>query len=729
MPERDKANPELRKIPDNLPALLRPPGILPAEEARERFWNMAAIMFAAVFALATVGWWAYGQVRDSMHELRAAGLASLLESELKVLTIWVDEKKRDAERWGTAEAVQREARKLVQLSGSGIGAAAVCRAPARAALLAQIAPFIALEEAAVVNLIGRDGAIIASMQDEYCGLTIASAEFARRLAPVYAGRTVFVRPFEETDRIGAARDVRLKRPLVWVETPVLSEDGQVIAALGFGRYADERFGTLLALTSGQSSREAYLFDAQGTMLTQSRFLGDLRAAGRVAKDDSGILRVPVRDPGGDLIAGFRPTNSWREWPLTRLAAEVIAARESGGNGAIDGIILEPYRNYRGTEVIGAWHWIAEKEMAMAVEIEATEAYAPLKHLELAFSVLFAFVLVAILAALASSLWAMRLSLREARRVGQYTLEREIGEGGISRVYLARHSHLKRPTAVKVLKTALATDEMVTRFEREVQLCSRLSHPNTIEIYDYGRTRDGTFYYAMEYLEGITLEALVRADGPMPVSRAVHALRQVCGSLKEAHAQGLVHRDIKPQNLMLCRRGGECDVVKVLDFGLVKEVANEHTRDITQFARVLGTPLYMAPERLRNPADADARSDIYAVGAVAYFLLSGKRVFETESDHDLVYRVLNEPAPSLAEAGIADIPGALVSLVARCLAKDRGERPATMEKVSSVLWQVARERPWREADARAWWAVRARELGIGEPAPHGENVATAKEAAA
>jgi serine/threonine-protein kinase len=308
-----------------------------------------------------------------------------------------------------------------------------------------------------------------------------------------------------------------------------------------------------------------------------------------------------------------------------------------------------------------------------------------------------------LAAASSSLWAVRLKLREARRVGPYTLEREIGEGGISRVYLARHSHLKRPVAVKVLKAALASDEMVTRFEREVQLCSRLSHPNTIEIYDYGRTRDGTFYYAMEFLDGLSLEELVQREGRMAVSRAVHVLRQVCGSLKEAHDHGLVHRDVKPHNLMLCRHGGEFDVVKVLDFGLVKELENEHTRDITQFARVLGTPLYMAPERLRNPADADARADIYALGAVAFFVLTGRRLFETQSDHDLVYQVLNVPAPSIADAGAADAPMLLASLVARCLAKSREERPGSIAEVAAILAEVARERPWREEDAREWWA--------------------------
>lgn len=693
--------PGLRKIPENMPVLLRPPGVMPGEEARERFWNLVGIMAVVAVALSVLGWWSYDRVRGSLRDLRSAGLAALLEAEAGALTIWIDEKKRAAERWAADEPVQREAAALVRLAQGGMDPAAVCRSPARHKLLAQIAPFVALEEAVAVNLIARDGAIIASLHDEYCGLSVAKGGFARRLEPVFAGRTLFVQPFEERERVGADVKVPFDRPLVWIETPVRDEAGRVIAALGFGRLADARFASVLLLSSTQSSREAYAFDGRAMMLTQSRYLGDLRVAGRLGPDDSGILAIPVRDPGGDILAGFRPTAPLADWPLTRLANEALGALAAGSPN--EGAILEPYRDYRGAEVIGAWRLLREKELVIAVEIEAGEAYAPLKYLEVAFGTLLGFFAAALLAAVASSLWAVRLKLREARRVGPYTLEREIGEGGISHVYLARHSHLKRPVAVKVLKPALATDEMTTRFEREVQLCSRLSHPNTIEIYDYGRTREGTFYYAMEYLDGLSLEDLVQKQGRLPVSRAVHVLRQVCGSLKEAHDRGLVHRDVKPHNLMLCRHGGELDVVKVLDFGLVKELENAHTRDITQFARVLGTPLYMAPERLRNPADADARADIYALGAVAFFLIAGRRLFETQTEHDLVYQVLNVPAPALSQCGVADAPALLEDLVARCLSKDRAERPQAIADVAAVLAEVARERPWREEDARAWWA--------------------------
>jgi serine/threonine-protein kinase len=219
---------------------------------------------------------------------------------------------------------------------------------------------------------------------------------------------------------------------------------------------------------------------------------------------------------------------------------------------------------------------------------------------------------------------------------------------------------------------------------------------------------------MEYLEGLSLEELVGLHGPMPASRAVHLLLQACGALHEAHQRGLVHRDVKPQNLMACRLGGQHDFLKVLDFGLVKELKNDHTRDLTQFARMLGTPLYMAPERIRNPADADARADIYALGAVAFFLLTGRRVFEAASDHDLVNQVLHTPARSPSQAGAPDVPPLLDALVLRCLAKERDERPATIMEVTAVLQEVARARPWHEEMAADWWRAHPGPAGATAP---------------
>jgi serine/threonine-protein kinase len=277
---------------------------------------------------------------------------------------------------------------------------------------------------------------------------------------------------------------------------------------------------------------------------------------------------------------------------------------------------------------------------------------------------------------------------------------------MARVYLARHPRLKRPSALKLLKPLIASDEVVERFEREVQRASELDHPNTIEIYDYGRTSEGLFYYVMEYLDGETLDRLVTGHGPMPVGRAIYVLRQVCAALKEAHGRGLVHRDIKPQNIMLCQRGGEYDVAKILDFGLVKDMEGSESRDITQFQKVLGTPLYMSPERIRNPGDADARSDIYSVGAVAYYLLTGQELFEAGSAHDLSYHVLHTVPRRLAEV-LPNAPRRLDDLIARCLAKERSERPHDILVVMALLDAVSVEHPWSQRDAEQWWRQRRR----------------------
>ena len=222
----------------------------------------------------------------------------------------------------------------------------------------------------------------------------------------------------------------------------------------------------------------------------------------------------------------------------------------------------------------------------------------------------------------SVIYGLRQTVREARRLGPYTLVEKIGEGGMGAVYRASHALLRRPTAIKILPPQRAGQMDLARFEREVQMTSQLTSPHTVSVYDYGRTPDGLFYYAMEFLDGIDLEELVRRDGPMPPERVVHILRQVCEALGEAHRAGLIHRDVKPANILLCERGGRFDVAKVVDFGLVKSVGGTDP-GVTQENTAPGTPHYMAPEALTSPDRVDARADVYSLGATAYFLLTGQ----------------------------------------------------------------------------------------------------------
>jgi serine/threonine-protein kinase len=290
---------------------------------------------------------------------------------------------------------------------------------------------------------------------------------------------------------------------------------------------------------------------------------------------------------------------------------------------------------------------------------------------------------------------LRREASDARRLGQYQLKQRLGAGGMGEVYLAEHVLLRRPCAVKLIRPDRAGDlRALRRFEREVRSTATLSHPNTVQIFDYGHAADGTFYYAMEYLPGQTLEEFVCQNGPLPPAQAVHFWRQLCGSLQEAHAIGLIHRDIKPGNVMICERGGMTDVAKLLDFGLARPVSgNEDGDRLTQEGAVQGTPAYMSPEQAGGQEALDGRSDIYSLGAVAYFMLTGHSpFFGRPALKMLAAHVYETPAPLTQHR--PDVPPDLETVVLRCLAKDPGQRFQDAASLYETLSQCQSAEPPR-----------------------------------
>jgi len=305
-------------------------------------------------------------------------------------------------------------------------------------------------------------------------------------------------------------------------------------------------------------------------------------------------------------------------------------------------------------------------------------------------------------------YGLSRDVERARALGAYRLEERLSQGGMGEIWRARHHMLARPAAVKLVrldtfKGVQARQAAIARFEREAQMTARLTSLHTVRLYDFGVTEEGTFYYAMELLEGLDLESLVKRDGPMPPERAVHLLMQACRSLAEAHALGLVHRDIKPGNLFVCRQGLDYDVLKVLDFGLVRPENAPGQTLLTGDATMVGTPAYMAPEYVSGES-VGPLSDLYALGCVGYWLLTGQRVFDSKSPIEQVMRHLNEAPAPVGSRSPAPIPDALEALLMQCLSKEPGGRPASTERLEAMLAAVPLDRSWTPTRAREAWST-------------------------
>jgi serine/threonine protein kinase len=408
----------------------------------------------------------------------------------------------------------------------------------------------------------------------------------------------------------------------------------------------------------------------------------------------------LRDPLVNLNDGRQSPRRRTELPFIHAVSESLAGHQGAdANG---------YRDYRGVKVVGAWTWLKDFNLGFVTEMDVSEALRPLRILRAGFWSIFGLlvtgaVLVYLLMRLANRLQvAARKVALNAKQLGQYSLDDKIGEGAFGAVYRAHHALIRRPVAVKLLQTDKLNLLSAGRFEREVQMTSQLTHPNTIALYDYGRTPEGIFYYAMEYLDGLTLDRLVKQYGAQPEGRVISILRQICGSLAEAHNIGLVHRDIKPSNVFLTRRGGVPDFVKVLDFGLVKARFEEGQMDLTGVTATLGTPLYMSPEAVERPTEVDTRSDLYSLGALGYFLVTGEPLFDNHSLGEVLIHQVKTVPMRPSERLRKPVSPDLEQLLMSCLAKNPMARPFSARELDDALALCRSATDWTRDLAEEWW---------------------------
>ncbi len=328
------------------------------------------------------------------------------------------------------------------------------------------------------------------------------------------------------------------------------------------------------------------------------------------------------------------------------------------------------------------------------------------------------------------LYRLGRRIREARALGSYQLVERLGEGGMGEVWRARHRLLARSAAIKLIRPDVLNDSSrdqaavtLGRFEREAQATAALTSPHTIRLFDFGVTEEGTFYYVMELLDGRDLESLVKEFGPLPPARAMHLVQQVCRSLAEAHAIGLIHRDIKPANIYACRMGLEYDFVKVLDFGLVK---HERPADVSTLLTggplMMGTPAYMAPEAIIGNAALDRRVDVYAVGCVAYFLLTGERVFDATSTMNVLLQHVHEPPTPPSRRTEQHVPREIDDFVMACLNKDPNRRPHSADELLQMAGTYATADGWTQRSAKAWWESHLPELTVRASFPESRHPA-------
>jgi hypothetical protein len=638
----------------------------------------------------------------------------MIDASVTALRTWMDEERNDVQSFADDELLRPMVAELLPLAdGSPAAQRQLLQAKAQESLRARLKRRLALGGYVGYFVVSPKGVVLAADQDPPVGNTLTG--FRKGVfEKAMAGETLVSKPFRSPLLLADEKgDLRANLPTMFTAGPLRDEAGKPIAALGLRIRPEDHFTRILQVVRFGQSGETYAFDRNGLLLSQSRFDEDLKQLGLLVDqpDSHSILTVEVRDPQVNMAAGERPALRRSEQPLTRMAADAVQ-----GN---DGCDADGYRGYRGVPKVGAWRWLSDYDFGVAVEMDVAEAFQPVYILRHAFRGLMGLLILCAVGIFAAMVFiarqqrALQKATLAAKKLGQYALEEKLGAGGMGTVYKARHAMLRRPTAVKLLDVDKMSDTAIARFEREVQLTSALTHPNTVSVFDYGRTPEGIFYYAMEYLEGMNLDELVKRFGVLPEARAVYILRQVCGALAEAHAAGVIHRDIKPANIFLTNRGGLHDFVKVLDFGLVKALDSAEEASLTNAHAVTGTPLYASPEAISQPDRVDARTDVYAVGAVGYFLLTGTPVFRGASVVEICMQHVNaDPEPPSIRRG-KPVSGDFEALLLRCLSKSPSDRPGDAAGLLRQLEACAIEGTWTERDAAAWWAARGDAVRIIE----------------
>ncbi|GAA5509726.1 serine/threonine-protein kinase PknD [Novipirellula caenicola] len=644
------------------------------------------------------------RIRGAMQEMTRRSLQSILSAKLSVFDQWCGQQMASV-----TDAMQSAKRKSLAIEILNSHASRHPVSPERLQTDPNLVPFASDVADAVPHdqvvgwvLIDIDGRVLGSDLTSLLGQDLRLPTDA--LEKMISRQSTLTRPFRSPTPVSRSGPLSESEPAVIAAITPVVQGARTLGGFLYLMDPAADFSELFSTPVDSPVAESYVIDRRGVMLTRmpSQHESSSPAAVDSASFASSILnqvvQVPVEQESIESASIHSAANRSSSRPLTVLADQLTR----GGQGED----VVGYRDYRGDEVVGAWRWLPEYGMGVAVEMKLRDVYGPLLtlsriHWTLAMSLILGAVLLGTLHQFGPTLSRSLAQTDSVRQLGQYKLGQLIGEGAMGSVYLGSHQLLKREVAIKVLEKEELTSTTASRFAREVQLTSQLRHPNTIAIFDYGQTDDGTFYYVMEYVHGITLQALIDQYGRQPAGRVISLLIQMCGSLAEAHTRAIVHRDIKPANIILTEVSGVGDLIKVLDFGLVKEITRD-TVELTQVDSITGTPMYMSPEAVRDASAADAQSDLYSVGAVGYALLAGVPLFEGGASVDICLKQLNEVPLRPAERIGVPLADDLQNVLMSCLQKDAHQRPMSMDELADTLRACEDYGGWTQVDSVHWW---------------------------
>lgn len=672
---------------------------------RNRYVRTCLLTLAIVIVVSAIAWFIDTALFRSTRRNTEEMIQAILSRQIEAVDLWLEAEFRTLETWSRADELVSEIMRIDAVARAELSD------PQRISQAGD--PLRSIMQAMAGNAKGfryavwnREFREIAAAEVNSPVLGNAATDFGDRiLSRVMKGENVlWLQSTKGYITRGYQPPAQRSKPDIALIVPVWKPGDEVpIAALlisGFG--LQDRFERLTATARFGKSGETYAIDEDGYLITESRFASHLQSIGLIPEGEPPISArvMRVADPGVNTYHTQPDLNRQsNQWPLT-VAARAVINREDGRD-------FDGYPDYRGVPVVGTWAWLDKYDFGMITEVDYSAAYAAMAPLRQTYgSLLLLCGLVGVVSFINGILAARaRRQSDIEQEIGPYRIERPIGEGGLAVVYLAHHALLKRPTAIKQLKRANLSAQNLMRFEREVQLACKLKHPNSIEIYDYGRTPQGNFYCAMEYIDGITLQTLLDLYGPLPPERVAYLLIEICRSLREAHAAGMIHRDIKPQNIMLSKRASEFDCVKVLDFGLAREIEAPASRS-TDTRMLVGTPMYIAPERIIDPTCIDPRSDIFSLGVLGFVLLTGTEPLKSVNALGILSQIVSsEPKrPSLVMG--QTIPPALDSLIWQCQARRPDDRLASVQQLLDRLQQIEFDPQWDQVRARQWWELHA-----------------------